>query len=94
MLEIFGKGEVTASPIYEISDIVKDEHFREREILVDLPDKDLGEVPMHNIIPRLTATPGTFRLPAPELGEHTGALLGELGIDADRLRDLMERGVV
>ncbi len=94
VLEIFGKGEVTASPIYDISDIVKDEHFREREILVDLPDKDLGQAPMHNVIPRLTATPGTFRLPAPELGEHTGALLGELGIDADRLRDLMERGVV
>jgi crotonobetainyl-CoA:carnitine CoA-transferase CaiB-like acyl-CoA transferase len=49
---------------------------------------------MHNIIPRLTATPGTFRLPAPELGEHTAALLGELGINADGLADLIERGVV
>ena len=94
VLEIFGKGEVTASPIYDISDIVKDEHFLEREILVDLPDKDLGIAPMHNIIPRLTATPGTFRLPAPELGEHTAALLGELGINADGLADLIERGVV
>ncbi len=94
VLEIFGKGEVTAAPIYDISDIVADEHFREREILVDLPDDDLGEAPMHNIIPRLSATPGTFRLPAPGLGEHTEALLGELGLDAGAFRDLKDRGVI
>jgi len=94
VLEIFGKGEVTASPIYDISDIVKDPHFREREILVDVPDRDLGEAPMHNVIPRLSETPGTFRLPAPELGEHTEALLAELGIDAGKLEDLRARGVI
>jgi crotonobetainyl-CoA:carnitine CoA-transferase CaiB-like acyl-CoA transferase len=94
VLEIFEREEVTASGIYDISDIVTDEHFLGREVLVDLPDKDIGNAPMHNIIPRLSATPGTFRLPAPELGEHNAALLGELGIDADGLVDLADRGVI
>lgn len=94
VLEIFEKGEVTASPIYDISDIIKDEHFLGREILVDVPDDDLGQAPMHNIIPRLSDTPGTFRLAAPDLGEHTDALLAELGIDAEALTDLKERGVI
>ena len=94
VLDIFDKGEVTAAPIYDISDIVADEHFRGRKILVDLPDKDLGNVPMHNVIPRLSETPGGFRLPAPELGEHTEALLEEQGIDAADLAALIKRGVV
>jgi crotonobetainyl-CoA:carnitine CoA-transferase CaiB-like acyl-CoA transferase len=94
VLEIFGREEVTASGIYDIRDIITNEHFRDREVLVDLPDKDLGNAPMHNIIPRLSATPGTFRLPAPELGEHNAALLGELGIDGGGLAELKDRDVI
>jgi len=94
VLEIFDKGEVTAAPIYDISDIITDEHFQGREILVDLPDAELGQAPMHNIIPRLSESPGTFRLAAPELGQHTDALLTEHGIDAETLKDLKDRGVV
>ena len=94
VLEIFCREEVTASAIFDISDIIKDEHFQDREVLVDLPDKDVGAVPMHNIIPRLSITPGKFRLPAPALGQHTAALLGELGIGDDTLADLTERGVI
>ncbi len=32
--------------------------------------------------------------PAPERGEHTDAILAELGYDADRIRDLHARSVV
>ena len=94
VLEIFGREEVTASGIYDIRDIIADPHFQGREVLVDLADEDLGSAPMHNIIPRLSSTPGKFRLAAPALGEHNAALLGEVGLDAAGLADLIERGVV
>jgi formyl-CoA transferase len=32
--------------------------------------KDGTSVLMHNVVPRLSRTPGTLRTPAPELGEH------------------------
>ena len=94
VLDIFGKGEVTASAIYDITDIIADPHVREREVLVDLPDKDVETAPMHNVIPRLSESPGTFRLPAPSLGEHTDELLAELGIGGDEQADLRNRGVI
>jgi crotonobetainyl-CoA:carnitine CoA-transferase CaiB-like acyl-CoA transferase len=94
VLEIFGEAEVTASAVYDIEDIIADEHNRERGVLVDLPDGDVEAAPMHNVIPRLSDTPGTFRLPAPGLGEHTGALLAELGIAPGRQAELKQRGVI
>jgi len=93
-MDIFTKGEVTASPVYDIRDIIADPHIQGRQALVDLPDDDVGTAPMHNIIPRLDRTPGTFRLAAPKLGEHTGALLEQLGVDEEAQADLKARGVI
>jgi len=94
VLDIFTKGEVTASGVYNIEDIIADPHIQGREALVDLPDDDVGQAPMHNIIPRLSRTPGSFRLPAPRLGEHSAELLDQLGIDEEAQADLMARGVI
>jgi crotonobetainyl-CoA:carnitine CoA-transferase CaiB-like acyl-CoA transferase len=81
-LRIMRENEVTVGPVYNIDDAVEDAHFREREIIVEAPDDDLGRVPMHNIVPRLSATPGVWRRPAPALGEHTEEILREAGFDA------------
>jgi crotonobetainyl-CoA:carnitine CoA-transferase CaiB-like acyl-CoA transferase len=73
---------LTVAPVYNIEDQLADPHFAERQIYVDVEDKELGAVAVHNIAPRLSATPGVFRIPAPELGEHTEAILAEIGYDA------------
>jgi crotonobetainyl-CoA:carnitine CoA-transferase CaiB-like acyl-CoA transferase len=81
-LRIMRENEVTVGPVYNIDDAVEDAHFRAREIIVDAEDKDLGAIPMHNIVPRLSKTPGVWRRPAPALGEHTDEILTEAGYDA------------
>ncbi len=94
VLEVFGEASITASPIYDISDIVQDRHVEEREVLVDLPDEELGRARHHNVSPRLSETPGGFRLPAPGLGEHTDAVLGAAGYGADDIAALRQQGIV
>src|SRR3954462_62196 len=76
----FAAAEVTAAPVYDIDQFLADPHVREREIVVDVPDPDLGHIAMHTIIPRLSETPGRLRTPAPSLGEHTEEILGQFGI--------------
>ena len=49
---------------------------------------------MHNIVPRLSATPGALRRPAPALGEHNEELLRALGYDAKAIDDLLLAGVL
>ena len=84
LVALMEKAEVTVGPIYDIGQIMVDPHVVEREILADYPDADIGSLPMHHVVPRMAETPGSLRYPAPRLGEHNRALLGELGIgDAD-----------
>jgi crotonobetainyl-CoA:carnitine CoA-transferase CaiB-like acyl-CoA transferase len=84
--------QVTVGPVYTIADAVADVHFREREIIVEADDAELGSMPMHNIVPRLSRTPGAWRRPAPRLGEHTDAVLAEAGLDAEAIAQLREEG--
>jgi crotonobetainyl-CoA:carnitine CoA-transferase CaiB-like acyl-CoA transferase len=83
---------VTVGPVYDIADAVADEHFRKRPVIVEVEDAELGSLPMHAIVPRLSQTPGVWRRPAPSLGEHTDAVLGEAGFDADTIKRLREEG--
>jgi crotonobetainyl-CoA:carnitine CoA-transferase CaiB-like acyl-CoA transferase len=93
-MAIFEQAEVTASPVYDIDQFMADPHVIAREILVDLPDDKMGRLPMHNVIPRLSATPGHLRRPAPGLGEHTAKILGDLGLGSSELEGLAREGVI
>jgi formyl-CoA transferase len=49
---------------------------------------------MHNVVPRLSDTPGSLRLPAPALGEHTREILQSIGCDAARRAELIQAGII
>jgi crotonobetainyl-CoA:carnitine CoA-transferase CaiB-like acyl-CoA transferase len=89
----FEAAEVTIGPIYDITQILEDPHFIEREVLADYPDPDMGDFPMHHVVPRLSRTPGQIGTPAPKLGQHNRELLGELGVDEARYGELLSQGV-
>jgi len=90
----FHEAEVTAHPVYEIDQFLDDPHVQARGIVVEAPDAEAGSLLMHNVIPRLSATPGRLRRPAPALGEHTHELLRILGYGDARMAELVARGVV
>jgi crotonobetainyl-CoA:carnitine CoA-transferase CaiB-like acyl-CoA transferase len=90
----FEKAEVTIGPIYDISQILDDPHFIEREVVADYPDPDMEAFPMHHVVPRLMGTPGQVKTPAPGLGQHNRELLAEIGVDGRRYEELLSAGVV
>lgn len=93
-LAVFEAAEVTAAPVYDIDQFIADPHVQARQIVTELPDAEMGSVPMHAVVPRLSATPGDIRTPAPALGEHNDAILGSLGVSTETLADLRKRKVI
>jgi crotonobetainyl-CoA:carnitine CoA-transferase CaiB-like acyl-CoA transferase len=93
-MAIFQAAEVTASPVYEIDQLMDDEHIQARGVLVEAPDDEMGSVLMHNVIPRLSGTPGRIRRPAPTLGQHTREMLVAIGYSAEQIAALATDGVI
>jgi crotonobetainyl-CoA:carnitine CoA-transferase CaiB-like acyl-CoA transferase len=93
-MTVFQAAEVTATPVYEIDQLVEDQHIQARGVLVEAPDEEAGSVLMHNVIPRLSETPGRLRRPAPALGQHTREVLQAIGYPSERIDALAADRVV
>ncbi len=77
-LGFFEAAETTVGPVYDASGFEADPHVQGRGVLVEMADDDLGSIPMHAVVPRLSGTPGALRRRAPHLGEHENEILATL----------------
>ena len=93
-MAFFEQNEITAAPVYDIDQFIADPHVKARGIVVDLPDKDMGTIPMHAVVPRLSASPGVLRRAAPELGAPTAEVLARLGVDGAAQQELSRRKII
>jgi crotonobetainyl-CoA:carnitine CoA-transferase CaiB-like acyl-CoA transferase len=82
------------APVYTAKDIVEDPHVQATQMLTRVPDADLGSVLMHNVMWRMSDTPGRIRFTGREIGADTDDVLAEHGYHAQRLRELRERNVI
>jgi crotonobetainyl-CoA:carnitine CoA-transferase CaiB-like acyl-CoA transferase len=83
-LALFEAAGVTVGPVCSVADLTNDPYVVGREAIVEVEDRDMGSVPMPNIIPRFSAVPNGFRRQAPRLGEHTEDLRRELGLPRNK----------
>jgi formyl-CoA transferase len=93
-IAFFEEQGVTAGPVYDIAQFLDDPHVQARGIVVDAPDEEMGEVPMHAPVPPMSRTPGVLRTPAPAIGQHNDEIYGRIGYAAERRADLSRRGVI
>ncbi|MBL8226144.1 MAG: CoA transferase [Chromatiales bacterium] len=92
LMDEFG---IPSGKIYRTPEMLEDAHFQARKAIVSTMHPKLGELKMQNVAPKLSATPGGIRSPAPELGEHNADIYGQLlGFDAARMADLTARGII
>jgi crotonobetainyl-CoA:carnitine CoA-transferase CaiB-like acyl-CoA transferase len=93
-IAFFEQAGVTAAPVYDIAQFLADPHVQARGIVVEAPDDEMGEVPMHDVVPRLSGTPGRLRTPAPSIGQHNDEIYGRIGYPADRIASLRAQRVI
>jgi crotonobetainyl-CoA:carnitine CoA-transferase CaiB-like acyl-CoA transferase len=77
-LVFFEQEGITVAPVLSAVDVLNHEYAKGREMFEEFMDADLGSIPAHVPIPRLSKTPGKLNTPAPKLGEHTVEIEEEL----------------
>lgn len=95
VLEAMREAGVPASKVYTAEDMMNDPHYAARENIVNPEDPEIGPVPMQNVVPRLSETPGEIRHTGPALGQHNDEIYGGiLKLDAGQRGLLREKGVI
>ncbi|MGH7187395.1 MAG: CoA transferase, partial [Pseudomonadota bacterium] len=67
---------------------------RHRQMVVDIDHPRAGPIKQTGVPVKLSETPGRIASPPPLLGQHTEAILSELGYDAAQIAALRTHGTV
>ena len=93
-LEIINRDSLTAVAVQTVADIERDPQWRSRQLLLNVP-QGAGTVRMHNVVPRLSATPGEITRAGGALGEHNRDVYGgELGLTGEDVARLEAAGII
>lgn len=90
----FEAARVPAGPIYRPRAAIEDAHVKAAGMFAEVEYPGLGKAPVAATPVTLHATPGSVRTRPPLLGEHTDAILLELGYSTGEIAAMKEEGVV
>ena len=94
-LSVFEEAGVAAAPIYDAEQLLADPQLQARGIYQAVSDPELGSMRVQAPVPRFSDTPGAVTRLGPPLGEDNAEVYRELlGLDASRLQELHEQGVI
>lgn len=94
-LEILGKAMLPAGPVLKPQQALDDPHVQAMQFFQDVDYPGLPRpAPLARTPVRLSDTPASIRHRAPTLGEHTDAILAQLGYDEAEIAALREQGAI
>lgn len=89
------EAQIPAGPIYSIADIVHDEQYRSREMVLPGQIDGIGTVSMPGLVPKLSETPGTIEWYGGEPGTHNEEIYCKLlGLSREEMEQLASQGVI
>ena len=92
--EILVKADVCVGKVYDPEEMVADPQVQARDMVVEVKHPTYGTIKEFGIPIKLSGTPGSVRTAAPHAGEHTEAVLRELGLSAAEVTALREKKIV
>jgi crotonobetainyl-CoA:carnitine CoA-transferase CaiB-like acyl-CoA transferase len=86
--------DLCVSGIRAMDEALGADHFRQREMVVELARPEGGADTELGVAVKLSATPGAVRTPRPRFGEDTESVLKEFGYNAEHIRRLADKGII
>ncbi|MCA8926576.1 MAG: CoA transferase [Alphaproteobacteria bacterium] len=93
-VELFEEKGVPCGPIYNMEQMFADPQVKHLQMATPIQHPRLGEFGVVNQAIRLSRTPHQIRTATPEQGEHTDAILADLGYDAATIQAMHDKGTV
>ena len=93
-VELLNAKGVPSGPILNVQQVYENEQIVHLNMAVPVKHRALGELRLQAPPSTLSRTPASVRTPAPDVGEHTDEVLGELGFSADDVARLRRDKVV
>jgi crotonobetainyl-CoA:carnitine CoA-transferase CaiB-like acyl-CoA transferase len=95
IMQSLDEAAVPVGPIYSVEDIVEDEQYHARDMLLESEIEGIGTVKMPGLVPKLSETPGEVEWYGGPLGAHNEEVYGGLlGLSAKEIERLSEEGVI
>jgi crotonobetainyl-CoA:carnitine CoA-transferase CaiB-like acyl-CoA transferase len=88
------RDDACAAPVYDLDEALADEHHVARGMRTSIHHSVFGAIPMIAPLPKLSGTPGAVRSAGARPGEHTRAVLAEIGYEDVAIARLYEAGAV
>ncbi len=86
--------DVCVGKVYDVDEMVRDPQVVHRQMVIEVDHPVHGKVREFGVAIKLSDTPGTVRTTAPGPGEHTDAVLRELGLGPGDIAALRAGGVI
>jgi formyl-CoA transferase len=93
-IDLLNEAGVPCGPIYRMDEVFADPQVQHLNVTRHVQHKALGDVEVVGQAVELSRTPWSVRTAAPEPGEHTDEVLGELGYGESEIARLREQNVV
>ncbi|MDQ3440455.1 MAG: CoA transferase, partial [Planctomycetota bacterium] len=85
---------VPCGAVRDISEVLADPQIAARNMIAEVEHPTIGRARVISSPVKLSATPASIRTAPPVLGQHTAAVLGELGYDQSQIDGLAAAGVI
>jgi crotonobetainyl-CoA:carnitine CoA-transferase CaiB-like acyl-CoA transferase len=93
-LQRLNANDVPSAPVLRRNEVIANEQVLARELIVEMDHPDIGRVRQPIPAARFDHTPARIQGPAPRIGEHSAAILAELGLEATEIERLAAEKIV